>query len=134
MAYLLILNGQRVDDFVELDPGATLTIGSGAANHIHLPEEHVAEMHGQVYPGQGAFWFQDLQQGYTCLNADPVAGTVHELHPNDVLTFGRTFLKFVLEPPARAGVVDTVWQNLLNLAEGRPLARAGANGGGKGHA
>jgi len=103
MAYLLVLNGPRLDELFELDPGATLTLGSSADAHIQLPDPDVAAVHGRVYPAEGRFWLQDLGQGYTLLNLDHVSGATQELYPHDVLILGRTFLKFVAEPPAARG-------------------------------
>jgi len=104
MAYLLILNGPRVDEVVALDPSATLTLGSSRDSHIQLLDPDVAPTHGRVYPAEGTYWFQDLGQGYTLLNLDLMEGSTQGLFPHDVLILGRTFVKFVLEPPAaRAG-------------------------------
>ncbi|MFK7991234.1 MAG: hypothetical protein AB8I08_34780 [Sandaracinaceae bacterium] len=99
MAYLVILTGQRVDDVVELNPGATLTIGSDPTAHIHVPDSHVAPVHGQVYPAEGSYWFQDVGQGYSLVNLDPLANNAHALRANDGMALGRAFLTYVLDAP-----------------------------------
>ena len=105
MPFLLFLTGPRVDDVVELNPDATLTLGSSGEAHIQvLDDADVAATHGQIYPAEGSYWFQDLGQAYTYLNLDPLTNATHALRPHDVLIVGRTFLKFVTERPrARAG-------------------------------
>lgn len=106
MAYLLILTGQRADDVVELNPAATLSLGSSTEAHIQLPQADVAAIHAQVYPAQGSYWFQDLGEGHTSINMDPLANATHVLRAHDVLALGRTFVKFVTEPPHAHGGVD----------------------------
>lgn len=109
MAFLLFLTGQRVDDVVELNPAATLTLGSSRDAHIQvLDDPDVGGTHGQVFPAEGSYWFQDLGQGYTYLNLDPLSNATHALRPHDMLIVGRTFLKFVTERPSQraAGAGD----------------------------
>ena len=106
MAYLLILTGQRADDVVELNPAATLSLGSSSEAHIQLPEADVAATHAQVYPAQGSYWLQDLGEGSTYINMDPLANATQVLRAHDVLALGRTFVQFVTERPHAQGGVD----------------------------
>ena len=103
MAFLLFLNGPRADDAVELDPSATLTLGSSPEAHVQVPDADAAPAHAQVYPAEGRVWLQDFGQGYTYLNLEPLASATVALEPHDVLIVGRTFLKFVTQPPRARG-------------------------------
>lgn len=106
MACFVVLNGPRVDEVLELNPNATLTVGGGPNNHLQLPDVHVADLHAQVYPAEGYYWFQDLGYGFTLVNAMELNRSVHQLVEHDVLQLGRTFLRFALQPPAATGTGD----------------------------
>ncbi|MCA9604307.1 MAG: FHA domain-containing protein [Myxococcales bacterium] len=119
MACFVVLTGSLVDQVFDLHPTATLTLGSGPNNHIQLPEADVAELHAQVYPAQGRYWFQDLGYGYTLVNARDVSQTVHPLDENDVVQLGRTFLRFLFQPPAgvATGGLTELQHQLTSLRE-----------------
>lgn len=116
MACFVVLTGSLADEVFDLNPAATLTLGSGPNNHIQLPEPDVAELHAQVYPAEGRYWFQDLGYGYTVINAQELSQSVHPLDENDVVQLGRTFVRFLFERPAATGAPDLEHQ-LASLRE-----------------
>ena len=105
MAFLRFITGKRVDEVIELNPSATLVLGSSADSHIQLTDDK--EIHGthcQVYPAEGSFWLRDLGEGgLTILNMRRLAGETDVLRDHDVFIIGRTFVKFLAERPAGGG-------------------------------
>src|SRR5688500_14218934 len=103
MAYLQILNGSRELQVEELNPAASLVVGSGDEAHIRVTEPGVEGRHCQVYPAQGAFWLQDLGAGNTILHMKCLKGTTEGLKQGDIFILGQTFLKFWSEKPPEGG-------------------------------
>jgi len=98
-AYLQFLNGERAEDFVELHPEATLVVGSAETSHIRLTDPEVAPRHCQVYPGDGGYWLQDLGAGATIHDVQRLIAATARLRPYDVVILGKTFVRFLAEPP-----------------------------------
>ncbi len=119
MAFFVLLNGPRAEEVHALHPEAMLMVGGGPNSHIQLADVHVADVQGQVYPAEGFYWFQDLGYGFTFVNGAELTRAVHQLMPNDVLQLGRTFLRFVLQPPAATGTgeVDALRHEVAALRE-----------------
>ncbi|RMG19006.1 MAG: FHA domain-containing protein [Planctomycetota bacterium] len=102
MAWLQFLSGERADDFVELNPTATLIIGSAPDAHIQLRDPEIAPQHCQVYPAQGAYWLRDLGQGMTVHGLHRLVQETEGLRDHDVFILGRTFVRFCAQPPRGA--------------------------------
>lgn len=104
MSFLQFVTGSRSQEFVELNPTASLIVGSSSSAHIQLHDPDVQQQHCRIYPAQGAFWLQDLGQGFTILNMKRLSNETEGLRANDVFIVGRTFIKFWAEkPPATGG-------------------------------
>src|SRR5687767_9434736 len=103
MAYLQILNGTRELQVEELNPQASLVVGSGDEAHIRVTDAGVEGRHCQVYPAQNAFWLQDLGAGNTILHMKRLKGTTEGLKQGDIFILGQTFLKFWNEKPPEGG-------------------------------
>jgi predicted component of type VI protein secretion system len=103
MPYVQILSGSRANDVIELNPSASLIVGSAQDAHIQLSDADVVPNHCQIYPAQEAYWLQDLGEGLTVLNTHRLAGTTEGLRPNDVFILGQTFLRFLTQKPVGAG-------------------------------
>jgi DNA repair exonuclease SbcCD ATPase subunit len=103
VAYLQFISGGRDQQLEELNPGASLVIGSGDQAHIRLMDAEVKDAHCQVYPGGGSFWLQDLSVGNTVMNMKRLKGTTEGLKDRDVFIVGTTFVKFWAEKPPAGG-------------------------------
>ncbi len=114
--FLQFLNGSRDQQVEELNPAASLVIGSGDDAHIRVVEPGVEGRHCQVYPAQGAFWLQDLGAGNTILHMKRLKGTTEGLKAGDIFILGQTFVKFWTERPA--------------VGAAAPASTAPADGGG----
>lgn len=115
MAYLQILNGTRELQVEELNPSASLVVGSGDEAHIRVSDSGVEPRHCQVYPAQNAYWLQDLGAGNTILHMKRLKSTTEGLKQGDIFIVGQTFLKFWNEKPPEGG--------------GAPAAGAASGGG-----
>ena len=83
MAYLQILNGARELQVEELNPSASLVVGSGYEGLIRLTDTGVEGRHCQVYPAQNAYWLQDLGAGNTILHMKRLKQTTEGLKQGD---------------------------------------------------
>lgn len=101
--FLQFLNGSRDQQVEELNPAASLVIGSGDDAHIRVADAGIEGRHCQVYPAQGAFWLQDLGAGNTILHMKRLKGTTERLEAGDIFILGQTFVKFWAERPAAGG-------------------------------
>ena len=111
MACIQFLNGSRAEELVELNPAATVIVGSAHDVHIQVTDPDVVGSHCQLYPAEGSYWLQDLGEGFTVLNAARLASTAVGLRPYDVFIRGKTFLRFLAEPPrcSSCGPESTAW-------------------------
>lgn len=103
MAFLQFLNGGRDQQVEELNPQASLVVGSAGDAHIRVGDPGVEGRHCQVYPAQGAFWLQDLGAGNTILHMKRLKGTTEGLKAGDIFIIGQTFVKFWTERPVVGG-------------------------------
>lgn len=99
MAYLQFMNGTRDQQVEELNPAASLVVGSAEDAHVRVTDAGVEGRHCQVYPAQGAFWLQDLGAGNTILHMKRLKGTTEGLKAGDIFILGQTFVKFWTEKP-----------------------------------
>lgn len=99
MAYLQFMNGSRDQQVEELNPAASLVVGSADDAHVRVGDAGVEARHCQVYPAQGAFWLQDLGAGNTILHMKRLKGTTEGLKAGDIFILGQTFVKFWTEKP-----------------------------------
>lgn len=99
MPFLQILTGGRADELFELNPAATLLVGSGPDAHIRLPDARVGASHCRVYPAQGKYWLQDLGASTTVINLRRVPNETTGLAARDIIILGQTFVRFIDERP-----------------------------------
>lgn len=103
MPFLQFLNGSRDQEFEELNPGASLVLGSGAEAHMRNGDPGIEGKHCTVYPAQGKFWLQDMGAGSTVFKMKRLAATTEGLQQGDVFIAGSTYIKFWDNKPAGGG-------------------------------
>ncbi|MCO5171465.1 MAG: FHA domain-containing protein [Planctomycetes bacterium] len=101
--FLQFLNGGRDQEVEDLNPQASLVLGSAGDAHIRVGDPGIEGRHCQVYPAQGSFWLQDLGAGNTILHMKRLKGTTEGLKAGDIFIIGTTFVKFWTERPAVGG-------------------------------
>jgi len=103
MPFLQFITGSRDQQFEELNPAASLVVGSGAEAHIKVSDPDIQPKHCNVYPAQGSYWLQDLGTGRTIVRMKSLSNTTEGLKAGDVFIVGTTFVKFWQEKPAGGG-------------------------------
>jgi FHA domain len=103
MGFLQFLSGSRDQEFQELNPSASLNLGSAEGSHIHVPDPGVDGTHCTIYPAQGQFWLKN-EGRKTILNLQGMQPQATAgLTDGMVFIVGSTFVKFWVEKPAGAG-------------------------------
>lgn len=103
MACIQFLSGSRDQEFVELDPAATLTLGSADSGvEIKVSDPGIEPIHCRIYPGNGQFWLQSNSDSIW-INMDRAQkGSTKGLPDTSILILGKTYLKFWSQRPAAA--------------------------------
>jgi len=104
VAWIQFLSGGRDQQLQELNPKASLTLGSGdpPGVHIQCKDPGIQPEHCRIYPSPdgSAFWLQNLSPD-TILNMQRLQpNKTHQLADRAVFIVGRTFVKFWLQKPA----------------------------------
>lgn len=95
-AYLIVVNGDRAGDIIQLEPGRGATIGRGPHHTVRLDDPTVSADHARIRcDGEGAFTFVDMgSENGARVNGRTVRQ--HALRHNDSLEVGRTRMVFKL--------------------------------------
>jgi len=101
MACIQFLSGSRDQEFVDLDPAATLTLGSADSGvEIKVSDPGIEAIHCRIYPGNGQFWVQSNSDSIW-INMDRAQkGATKGLPDKSILILGKTYLKFWSQRPA----------------------------------
>ncbi|MCA8924045.1 MAG: hypothetical protein KDD82_19705 [Planctomycetes bacterium] len=102
MACIQFLTGSRDQQFEELDPAATLTLGSSDQGvEIRVTDPGVEPQHCRIYPGNGQFWLQANSAATIVNMARTAKGSTVPLPDRAVFIVGQaTYIKFWTQRPA----------------------------------